>query len=375
MRLRRAHSLTCYWHEDRFVVHPYLGGTPTALHPVAAEVLSAFDSWVEAAKAAEELDHLTPDTVAEAVEALREAGALLVEDGDEAERDELAARTWETWAPEAPFFHYGTQIDAQKLPADRELAREQAKNDTADAAGPQHRVFTEYPEAERVLLPRVPAELDVPLGRALYARRTVRDFTEDPVPLAVLAALLVTTFGPTDFIDSGRSALFRRTSPAGGSRQELDAYVGVLAVEGLSPGFYHYNLREHSLELVSPGLTRDEMTHLGTDQPWVGSVAFTVVLASVIDRMSSKYELPRSYRVSLLNAGHLGQTFALTATALGLGPLQTGAFYDEALARKIGLDNIGSIPVYLLGAGYAAAEQPYAAPLAGLEAFRRTRLT
>ncbi|MFI6056039.1 hypothetical protein ACIBCO_38960 [Streptomyces violascens] len=39
---------------------------------------------------------------------------------------------------------------------------------------------------------------------------------------------------------------------------------------------------------------------------------------------------PRAYRVSHLNAGHLGQTFALTATTLGLGPFQSAAPIEAA---------------------------------------------
>ena len=189
----------------------------------------------------------------------------------------------------------------------------------------------------------------------LYARRTHRDFTDDPVPLRTLATLLSTVFGPVDFIDSGSSALFRRTSPAGGARQELDAYLGILNVSGVDPGMYHYNLREHSLELLSPGFDRDEAVLLGANQEWVGGAAFLVVLAAVIDRMSSKYRIPRCYRVCLLNAGHLGQTFALTATALGL-------------------DNISRIPLYVLAAGVPHPSPTQAPPPATLNTFQATTL-
>ncbi|MBB5954414.1 SagB-type dehydrogenase family enzyme [Saccharothrix tamanrassetensis] len=380
MRLRRASCLTCYWHEGEFVVHPYPGGTPTALHPAAAEVLAAFDDWVEPAKAAESLDHLTPDTVAEAVQALHEAGALLAEGSDEADRDEKVARRWQTWAPEASFFHYATQdvpyADLERAGGNRQGEADTTPVDTAVSAvdGPSHSMFTEYPDADRVLLPRRPADLRVPYEQVLYARRTHRDFTDDPVPLPTLATLLSTVFGPVDYIDSGRSALFRRTSPAGGSRQELDAYVGILNVTGVDPGMYHYNLREHSLELLSPGLGRDEVVRLGAGQDWIGGVAFLVVLTAVIDRMSSKYHTPRCYRVSLLDAGHLGQTFALTATALGLGPAQTGAFCDTPIAERLGLDNIGHTPLYVLAAGTPHPDPKWAPPRATLDTFRATTL-
>ncbi|WP_367127453.1 SagB/ThcOx family dehydrogenase [Saccharothrix sp. HUAS TT1] len=375
MRLRRASCLTCYWFEGEFVVHPYPGGTPTALHPAAAEVLAAFDDWIEPVKAAEELDHLTPDTVAEAVQALHEAGALLAEGDDEADRDEQVARQWREWAPEASFFHYAT-LDNRYAQDDRGQTDPEEQADTSVAAedGPRHTLFTEYPDADRVMLPRPHADLRLPYDQVLYARRTHRDFTDDPVPLSTLATLLSTVFGPVDYIDSGSGALFRRTSPAGGARQELDAYLGVLNVTGVDPGMYHYNLREHSLELLSPGLDRDEAVVLGANQKWVGEAAFLVVLTAVIDRMSSKYRIPRCYRVCLLNAGHLGQTFALTATALGLGPAQTGAFSDVPVAERLGLDNIGRIPLYVLAAGVPHPHPTQRAPQATADTFKTTTL-
>ncbi|WP_231905317.1 SagB/ThcOx family dehydrogenase [Saccharothrix espanaensis] len=356
-------------------MHPYPGGTPTALHPAAAEILAAFDTWVEPAKAAEGLDHLHPDTVAEAAQVLHEAGALVAEGTAEADRDGQVAHRWQSWSPEASFFHYATQdigtSDARLEDAVRPAGQTAAEGTAATAAdGPSHVLFTEYPDADRVLLPRPPAELTLPYGQVLYARRTHRDFTDDPVPLPTLALLLSTVFGPVDYIDSGKGALFRRTSPAGGSRQELDAYLGILNVTGLAPGMYHYNVREHSVELLSPGMDRDETARLGADQDWFGNVAFFVVLAAVIDRMSSKYGSPRCYRVSLLNAGHLGQTFALTATALGLGPAQTGAFSDTPLADRLGLDNIGHTPLYVLAAGIPHPDPQLAAPQATLDTFR-----
>jgi nitroreductase len=76
--------------------------------------------------------------------------------------------------------------------------------------------------------------------------------------------------------------------------------------------------------------------------------------------------------VFLLNAGHLGQTFALTATALGLGPFQTAAFADSAVAQACGLDNIGHTPLYILAAGHPAAEQTMAPPPAELDTFGHT---
>ncbi|MCF6526477.1 SagB/ThcOx family dehydrogenase [Streptomyces sp. JJ36] len=360
-RLRRARCLTCYWHDGSFVAHPYPHGTPTALHPVAAEILSAFGDWTTPEAAAAALDHLTPDTVEEAVQALCSAGLLLAEDEADAGRDARIAGTWGVWAPEGPFFHYVTS----DVPYPEEDAPHEPPPVTALPP-----LFTAHPRADRVLLPRRPQDLRMPYEQVLHERRTVRDFTRQPVALETLSALLATVFGPVDFIDCGNGPLYRRTSPAGGARQELEACVGVLNVAGLEPGVYHYNGLQHSLELLSAGLTREEAGHLCADQGWAGGAAFLVFVTATLERMSVKYPTPRCYRVCLLNAGHLGQTFALTATALGLGPAQTGAFHDSAVAERCRLDNAARIPLYVLAAGHPHPEQREAPPPAGTAAFR-----
>ncbi|MFG2177402.1 SagB/ThcOx family dehydrogenase [Streptomyces abikoensis] len=371
MRFRRSRGLTCYWYQGSFIAHPYPHRDPTALHPVAAEILSAFEEFTEPADAAKALGHLAPEDVEDAVRELSEAGLLLAEDSPDVERDESNDSCWGPWAPEVPFFHYATQDVAytHNDAATGQAARTpQADDETLPA------MFTRYPDADRLLLPRIPANLHAPYDQVLYARRTHRDFTSRPVPLATLAALLSTVFGPVDYIDSGRSALLRRTSPAGGARQELDAYVGVLNVTGAEPGMYHYNSLEHSLELVSTGLTPEETVHLCANQDWTGRAAFIIVLVAAFERVSVKYRTPRAYRVTLLNAGHLGQTFALTATALGIGPAQTGAFADTPIAARCGLDNVTRTPLYVLLGGFPQPNGQEAPAAATLATFRHTAI-
>ncbi|MGJ7909006.1 SagB/ThcOx family dehydrogenase [Actinopolyspora sp. H202] len=374
MWLRRRRGLVCYWHEGNFVVHPHPGGEPLTLHPAAAEILSAFEEWTDPSAAAAELDHFSGESLHQMVEQLHANGLLLAAQTPEAEADERFDLQWGTWAPEASFFHYATQDVKYPETEQREETTENIPA-TSEPEAP-FVLFTGYPEADRILLPRSRSpKLAASYDEVLYARRTCRDHTEEPVPLEVLSTLLATVFAPVDYIDCGRCALFRRTSPAGGARQELDAYLAIRNVTGVAPGTYHYNLWEHSLELLSEGFTSAEAAHLCAEQEWAGGAAFLVVLSAVVDRLLSKYPTPRSYRVMLLDAGHLGQTFALTATALGLGPAQTGAFHDSAVAERLGLDNIGSTPLYVLAAGYPAAEQTEAPPMAGLDTFRRTTLS
>jgi hypothetical protein len=55
--------------------------------------------------------------------------------------------------------------------------------------------------------------------------------------------------------------------------------------------------------------------------------------------------------VVLAEAGHLCQTFCLTATWLGLAPFCTMALADTAIERALGVDGINESVLYAAGAG------------------------
>jgi hypothetical protein len=59
----------------------------------------------------------------------------------------------------------------------------------------------------------------------------------------------------------------------------------------------------------------------------------------------------RAYRTALIDAGHLGSTFALVSTALGLSPFTTMAFNEKGMENLLGLDGVRECPIYVAGVG------------------------
>jgi nitroreductase len=55
--------------------------------------------------------------------------------------------------------------------------------------------------------------------------------------------------------------------------------------------------------------------------------------------------------VVLLDAGHLGQTFHLVCTALGLGPFTSSGLRESAIEDALGLDGITEVPIYAAATG------------------------
>ena len=81
-------------------------------------------------------------------------------------------------------------------------------------------------------------------------------------------------------------------------------------------------------------------------------------MTAVFARAMWKYPHPRAYRVVLLDAGHLGQTFCLTATRLGLAPFSTAALADTLIERDLGIDGISESVIYVTGVGEPARVRP-----------------
>jgi nitroreductase len=74
-------------------------------------------------------------------------------------------------------------------------------------------------------------------------------------------------------------------------------------------------------------------------------------MTAVLERSMWKYRQSHAYRVLHLDAGHLGQTFHLACTELGLVPFTTAALAPDRIEAELGLDGIREIAVYAAAAG------------------------
>lgn len=261
-----------------------------------------------------------------------------------------ATSKWATaFGPDTLAFHHAT-LDVGFVPFRSERSSELAEQ---YAQGGQPARVKHYPQAQRTYLPRLLPSLLIPLDEAFARRRTHRDFTARPVSLNDLTTILGRTFGATNFQDTGSlGTQLVKASPAGGSRHDAEAYILAYNISGLEAAIYHYNVLEHSLEFIAPLPDRENLLPLVASQPHAVDSGFSVFMTSVITRIAHKYRHPRAYRTWMYNAGHAAQTFALTATALNLGPFQTAAFEDSQVSELLNLDPSEEFPTYLLGAGH-----------------------
>lgn len=179
-------------------------------------------------------------------------------------------------------------------------------------------------------------------------RRSRRDFKREPLNKRELSLLLKYSCGNTGEIGEGRH---RRAQPSGGGRFPIEVYPIVFrGGEDLSRGLYHYNVKEHSLDVLRDREFSGVDIHNLFTYPWVKDVACAIVMTSVFWRNQNKYG-ERGYRYILIEAGHIGQNVYLVSEALGLKCCALGGTRDEALEKLIDIDGVTESVIYALAIG------------------------
>jgi putative peptide maturation dehydrogenase len=262
--------------------------------------------------------------------------------------EELTALAW--W-PEAAALHLGSRW-------------EDVQAEVPGRGG--SRTLFEYPGAPlpalpvhggpRTALPR--SDETTALRRLLARRRTVRTFDDalQPVNIVELATLLRWVWGARGTLQlAGADVGLKRTSPSSGALHPIEVYPVVRRVEGLQSGLYHYLGGEHALEQVAAldeGSAR-ALVEDGTVGQWYfadADVAF--VMTARFWRVNRKYRRnEKIYRATLVDAGHLSQTFYLLCTELGLGPWVTMALNEVVLERALDLEPLDEGVIAVCGCG------------------------
>ena len=120
-------------------------------------------------------------------------------------------------------------------------------------------------------------------------------------------------------------------------------------VKNLTEGVYKYNPHKHELLKILDGNKRSELAKAALEQAWVKEAAIDIVIAAVYDRTTVKYG-DRGIRYVHMEAGHVAQNLCLQATALDLGIVTVGAFYDEQVKGVLGLSDKEN-PLYIIPVG------------------------
>jgi SagB-type dehydrogenase family enzyme len=188
-------------------------------------------------------------------------------------------------------------------------------------------------EGARRKLERVPVTNDA-LQAAMTRHQPVKQWSDQPVEAAKLGTLIDLAFG-------GRSK----------ARPSLKAYVFATNVDGLPRGVYRYDIATRELIDLQVAVDSAVIEKILSPQTGMRNTAVIVAMCAAFTRGSWRTPQDRDYRMALLDAGHIGQTFSVVATALGLAAFTSSVFNEKAIEELLGLDGVSECPIYVAGVG------------------------
>jgi SagB-type dehydrogenase family enzyme len=189
-----------------------------------------------------------------------------------------------------------------------------------------------------ILLPTPLPDGEVSLEEALKLRRSVRGYSDEGLTTRELGQLLWAAQGITH--PGGY-----RTAPSAGALYPLEVYLV------LHTGVYHYDPREHLLQLHLEGDYHQALFGAALEQEAVLDAPAVFVITAVYERIEVKYGIERGPRYVHIEVGHASQNLLLQAATLKLGAVPIGAFYDDQVKDVLNLPDDHE-PLYLIPVGY-----------------------
>ena len=211
--------------------------------------------------------------------------------------------------------------------------------------GHWYRAFKKYPHRQRIAMEKPSPLVSPGLEQAIARRRSIREYSDEPISLDQLSRVLFFSGGVTGKV-SGEVTIPLRAAASAGALYPIEMYPVVEAVEGLEPGVYHYDVEGHALEFLRGGRYRTQLFEDCHRQDMMLKASAIIIMTAVFGRTKIKYG-ERGYRYVLLDAGHLGQNIYLECTALGLGCATVGGFLDDRVNALVGVDGLQESTVYI----------------------------
>lgn len=185
--------------------------------------------------------------------------------------------------------------------------------------------------------------------QCILDRKSYRNYLDEEVTLEELSYLLMMTQGIKEI--RGNNYVGLRPVPSAGGRHPYETYLGVVNVKGLKVGIYRYLPLEHKLLFIREEEDLDEKIVEGVNkQKFAGNAAVTFIWACIPYRTEWRYG-ERTYKIALLDAGHIGQSLYLACETVGLGTCAIASYNQKLIDDLIGLDGEDEFTVYICPVG------------------------
>ncbi|MBT8380066.1 MAG: SagB/ThcOx family dehydrogenase [Ignavibacteria bacterium] len=170
----------------------------------------------------------------------------------------------------------------------------------------------------------------ISVEEALLKRRSIRDYTDNPLSLSDISQILWAAQGIT-----GERYDFR-TAPSAGGLYPLEIYVASSNVKDLGNSLYKYRPKNNTLVKISDGDKRQDMSNAALGQDAIDNSSAIILITAVYERTSVKYG-SRAERYAHIEVGAVVQNIYIQSVSIGLGTVMIGAFKDDHLKNVLNL--------------------------------------
>lgn len=212
-------------------------------------------------------------------------------------------------------------------------------------------LLKEYISDEVISLPK-PSPITSDFFTAIFKRRTVRKFNDEPTTFEQLSAILY--FGFSDLRQIKNTVEADLTRDISVLTESFlishEAYIVVFNVVNLKRGIYGYNITANTLSFIKD-CSENDIAKIITGQSFSEGSAFAIFLTSVYERLLWRYRSAHQYKKILIGAAELAQQIINVATMLNLGVFQTPAIIDSHAVSLLNTDELNEEAVYYLAIG------------------------
>ena len=185
-------------------------------------------------------------------------------------------------------------------------------------------------DSELIELPSPIYSSNTSIEESLHKRRSIRDYSEKPPTISEISQILWAAQGITE------KSYGLRTAPSAGALYPLEIYIAVSNVSDLIPGLYKYNPRKHTLNKISEGDKRADISDAALKQDAIKNSSAIILITAVYERTAVKYG-NRAERYTHIEVGAAGQNIYLQSVSLNIGTVMIGAFKDKDLKNVLSL--------------------------------------
>ncbi|MFH1552924.1 MAG: SagB/ThcOx family dehydrogenase [Candidatus Omnitrophota bacterium] len=208
-------------------------------------------------------------------------------------------------------------------------------------------LYKEYPASRKIELSHPESLKPLSLDEILKKRRSIRDFSTNPISKEELSYLLWASTG----IARREDGYGFRTSPSAGGLYPIETYMVLNNVESIAKGIYHYSVQDHAVEELRAGDLGEDVARAALEQKMCAEAAVVFIWTAIFRRSEWKYG-QRAFRYVYLDAGHIAANLALAAVYLGLGSCQIAALFDDEINRLVDVDGTDESVVYMSAVGH-----------------------